>query len=527
MIAPDFITAIDMAKAGHDVMTKCPAHSDGTASLSVRPGSDEQPVVFHCHAGCEPVDVIAESGVDWAEVCKPLDRQPTSVIPRTIAPIVYSYTDEQGTELFQTLRFQRAGGKKDFRQRHRDPSVNEWVWTLTGVRRVLYNLPAVVEAVRQGQEIWLVEGEKDVETMLAHGMVASCNPMGAGKWLPEYTETLRGATVNIIADNDKPGRTHARTVATLLREAECNVRTFETGLEGCKDITDHAASGGTLSTLIETTHNDDDTASHGMEILAYIQMEFAGEEFVIPDTLAHEERLLVTGLEGQGKSTLIRQIGVMVAAGIHPFTLREIPPRRVMVIDAENSPRQMQASWRTLVGLAAHHGHQIEQGALTLFGEYLTQPDLTTLEGRDWLFERVAAYRPDLVILGPVQNLTGRDVKDDEVVRKFKRTIDEMREINRSAVVIEHHAPHKAPGERDRSVRPYGSSLFLKWPDFGYGLKPTEEEGLYEWERTRWPRERTRQWPERLRVGTPNTDEWPWEVAEPSDGGTVYRIGGA
>lgn len=512
-------------RGGHNrsIKVKCPAHEDHEASLNVSPGT-EQPVTLHCHAGCETDDILREAGLDWNEISKPMEPPTTTYTTRSIEPTIYPYTDEQGRELFQVMRFRRADGKKDFRQRHRDENY-QWNWTMTGVRRVLYHLPEVVEAVRNGQEVWLVEGEKDVETLRSHGVVATCNPMGAGKWLPEYTETLRGATVNIIADADTPGRRHAREVMALLRDAECAVRTFETTLDRCKDITDHINAGGTRDSLVETTLGGETTVpSYSMDVLDYIQLEFEEEEFVIPNTLAHEERVIVTGLEGHGKSTFIRQMSVMVAAGIHPFTSRDMPPKRVLVVDAENGKRQMQKSWKDLIGLAARHGHPIPRGGIATEFVYLEQPDLTTLDGRDWLFERVTAYRPDLITLAPIQNLVGRDVKDDDTVRKFKRTVDEARLINRSAVIMEHHAPHKAAGDAERALRPYGSSLFLKWPDFGYAMRPTED-GTYEWQRTRYPRERTRQWPERLRIGTPNTAEWPWEVAPPEDGGTVTPMG--
>jgi AAA domain len=520
--------AIRTVRAGtsRQVMVKCPAHDDGTASLAVKAGTTEQPVIFHCHAECEPQDIVKAANLEWGDVCAPLDQRQRQDYqpPSSITPVVYSYEDADGSELFQALRFAKPGGGKDFRQRHRDEH-DQWVWNLNGVQRVLYRLPQVVEAVREGVTVWLVEGEKDVHTAESVGLVATTNPMGAGKWLPEYTETLRGATVKVVADADKVGRRHARAVADMLRQADCRVTVHE-ARQGCKDLTDHIAAGGTEADLIDITHSEEEATSsapsYGMDVLDYIALTFSAEQFVIPFTLAHEERLLLTGLEGHGKSTIIRQWAVMVAAGIHPVLGTAIPPRRVLVIDAENGRRQMQRSWQELVGLATRHGHPIDPGMITLQMEYLSQPDLTSLEGRDWFYERVSAYRPDMICVGPIQNLTGRDVKDDDVVRKFKRSIDEAREISGAAVVMEHHAPHKAAGDRERSLRPYGSSLFLKWPDFAYGMKPvTDEKGVYDWEPLRFPRDRNRVWPERIRWGTPNTLEWPWELAEPTDGGAV------
>ena len=63
----------------------------------------------------------------------------------------------------------------------------------------------------------MVEGEKDVHALERAGVVATCNPGGAGKWREEYSEVLREAVVVIIADKDKPGQAHARQVMASLK----------------------------------------------------------------------------------------------------------------------------------------------------------------------------------------------------------------------------------------------------------------------------------------------------------------------
>jgi hypothetical protein len=42
------------------------------------------------------------------------------------------------------------------------------------------------------------------------GLTATCNPGGVGKWLPAYSELLRGKCVYIVPDNDKTGHKHAK-----------------------------------------------------------------------------------------------------------------------------------------------------------------------------------------------------------------------------------------------------------------------------------------------------------------------------
>jgi 5S rRNA maturation endonuclease (ribonuclease M5) len=128
----------------------------------------------------------------------------------------YDYTDENGNRLFQVLRFEPLHGPKQFRQR---TSPDQTKWSIKGVRLVPFNLPALVQAIATGEMIFVVEGEKDVLTLQRLGLTATCNPMGAGKWRPDFNPIFRGADVVIVADNDAPGRAHAQEVAREMRGA--------------------------------------------------------------------------------------------------------------------------------------------------------------------------------------------------------------------------------------------------------------------------------------------------------------------
>ena len=59
---------------------------------------------------------------------------------------------------------------------------------MDGVERLPYRLPDLLAAAEA--EVWVVEGEKDVETLRAAGETATCNPGGAGKWLPAFSQYL-------------------------------------------------------------------------------------------------------------------------------------------------------------------------------------------------------------------------------------------------------------------------------------------------------------------------------------------------
>lgn len=531
----DLNEAVEAALDGRSNVVLCPAHDDSSPSLSISPGKT-QPVLFKCHAGCEPDAIIEAGGLDWSKVCKPLDLPDLGGgssrfwTPRGQASHIYPYYDESGTLLYEVLRVPLDGGKKSFMQRRPDSTApHGHRWNLDGTRRVLYRLPQVVEAVKAGQVVHFAEGEKCADALQAaipDGEVATTSPQGAGKWAEEFGEVLAGATVVIYSDTDEKGQAHARQVRESLIARGCTVSIKEPAPgvlpsgKHVNDVADHLELGLGLDTLLETTPEQiAERARTGIDILDVIIRPRGRVEFAIDDTLAKGERCVLIGFEGHGKSTLCRQIAVMVSAGLHPFTgmpLKE--PRKVMYIDAENHPDQTLESWGHLVGLAARHGYEVERGMLTLLEEHDTQPDLTSADGAAWLMERVHAYQPDLVVMGPLTNLASSDLREDMPVRRLLLAVDRARSACNSAFWMEHHAPHKGPGDKVRIPRPYGSSMFLKRPDYGFGMRPTDDPKVYEWMKNRGPRVRTRRWPEALREGVPNSLEWPWmETVLPED----------
>lgn len=523
--ATSMTEAIEAAKQGTKTIMRCPAHDDTTPSLSISPGTD-QPVVFHCHANCDPRDIVEAAHLQWEEVCAEREEAADIWTPAGSASHVYPYHDEQGTLLYEVLRVPIDGGRKKFIQRQPGAG-GKYVWNLDGVRRVPYRLPQVLEAVKAGRIIHVAEGEKDVHSLLKvieDGEEATCNSGGAGKWLAEFTPHFSGAQVVVYADADDTGRAHARSVREMLMEAGARVRMVEppAGLTRAgrpiKDVTDHLNNGGTLDSLLETTPESQiEKARTGLDVLDLITRQREATEWAIEGTLAKGERLLLVGAEGSGKSTLCRQIGVCVSAGLHPFTLDAITPKRVLFIDGENHPTQTVDSWTNFVGLMARHAHPIERGMLTILEEWDAERDLTSISGRDWLNERVWAYRPDLVILGPLTNLVQRDLREYEIVHRLRQTINGIRSVCNSAIVMEHHAPLRGGGEAQREYRPYGSGLFLKWPDFGFAMQPTEERGVYEWRKNRGDRVRGRRWPSVIREGRQqhNSIELPWMEGDP------------
>jgi 5S rRNA maturation endonuclease (ribonuclease M5) len=225
----------------------CPAHDDRHASLSVGEGADGR-ILLACHAGegCPVEAITAALGIAVAD----LFPDPPSTNGHRHIAATYNYVDEDGTLLYQVVRF----APKQFRQRRPDGR-GGWVWKLGTTRRVLYRLPAVLEAAKMGGTVYVVEGEKDVHALEAAGLVATCNPMGAGKWRPHYSKMLRGADVVIVQDRDEEGRKHAAHVMEQLSGVAASAQVVEAG-EG-KDAADHLASGLSVGEFVPVVLPDD------------------------------------------------------------------------------------------------------------------------------------------------------------------------------------------------------------------------------------------------------------------------------
>jgi 5S rRNA maturation endonuclease (ribonuclease M5) len=181
-------------------MAKCPAHEDSNPSLSIR--EDGGKILLHCHAGCAQRDVIAALKARGLWQTAPPMRTWAKRIVAT-----YDYTDERSELLYQIVRFEPKG----FSQRYPDGN-GGWIWK-KHPRQVLYHLSEVLES----PIVFLVEGEKDVETLRAWGFCATCEAGGAKvEWLPTFSESLRGREVILIPDADQPGRARVLKIARAL-----------------------------------------------------------------------------------------------------------------------------------------------------------------------------------------------------------------------------------------------------------------------------------------------------------------------
>jgi len=217
-------------------MAICPGHNDTNPSLSISERKGK--ILIHCFGGCDITEILKKMNLKPNDLSIENQNKQVKRIVNT-----YDYFDETGELVYQTVRYE----PKDFRQRR--PGKNgKWIWNLKGVTPVLYHLPEVLNAIRNNVTIFLLEGEKDVGRLNTLGLVATTNPMGAGKWHNSYTEALREADLVIIPDKDKPGYAHAENIAKAVYGVAKRVRVVY--LPGdCKDISDWLDGDGDIEQL--------------------------------------------------------------------------------------------------------------------------------------------------------------------------------------------------------------------------------------------------------------------------------------
>ncbi len=217
----------------------CPFHPDSNPSLSINRkngffkcfGCDAEGDIFSFYAKQHGVDVRRDFQAVLSGIAEDFGIAMTAANPLIVK--TYDYSDKNGGLLFQVCRME----PKSFRQRRPDGK-GGWIWNLKGVVPVLYRLPELLKA----KEVIVSEGEKDCDNLRSLDFTATCNPGGAGKWRPKYSEALRGKRVLLCGDNDEAGRRHVALVGAALQGIAASVRVLELpGLGEKKDVSDFIA----------------------------------------------------------------------------------------------------------------------------------------------------------------------------------------------------------------------------------------------------------------------------------------------
>lgn len=242
---------IELKREGAEWIGLCCFHAERTPSLRFyRDDTGAQRFkCFGCGASGDSIDFVGlrenlEKDKLYDRCAELAGMAPAKRLkPRVVAK--YDYVDASGKLVYQVLRMEpgRRGRSKEFAQRR--PAADGWTNDMKGVDTILYRLPAVLAA----EDVWIVEGEKDVHTLEGLGLVATTNSGGAGAWRRELAESLRGKVVTVCGDQDEPGAKRDAKIARDLQGVAKAVRIASLPAN-CKDVSDYVAQGGTREGLL-------------------------------------------------------------------------------------------------------------------------------------------------------------------------------------------------------------------------------------------------------------------------------------
>jgi hypothetical protein len=214
----------------------CPGHDDNKHSLGISQVDDK--ILVHCFKGCEPEAVVNAVGLKMADLF--IDEYKPNPPVKPVEDKVYDYLDEKGNVLYQVVRYL----PKDFKHRHKNGDGN-YIWSIDGIRKVPYHLPDLLKV--KEETVYIVEGEKDANSLWDWGCIATTNAGGANSWKPEFAKYFTGKKVVVIPHRDSAGRDYSKTVARSLEGKARELRVIL--IDAGKDISDWLELDGEIADL--------------------------------------------------------------------------------------------------------------------------------------------------------------------------------------------------------------------------------------------------------------------------------------
>lgn len=256
-----------------------------------------------------------------------------------------------------------------------------------------------------------------------------------------------------------------------------------------------------------------------------VQEPWHRPDWVIPGMLALSDRMVLTAASGLGKSTWMRQAGLFIAAGFHPFLgsttkLWPLDPQPVLSVDLENGEEGWREECRPVVEflkvMCDRHGMQSDAFPMALHAPTVRYDPVNSRADRAHFLAYVAEVRPRLITFGPIYKMEQRGTDDawHKGAGRIQDLVDEIRFLHAGcAVVLETHM-----GASKEANAPRGAADWQYWPDLGIQLARTKDDpmttSVIHYRPPRFAR-RYRYWPKKF---ARQNDAMPLKASQWTDG---------
>ena len=225
----------DAKRSGNGWSARCPAHDDGSPSLSISEGDDGR-ILLHCHAGCAVEAIVEALGLRLTDLM-PLNSnggprlstkapKPAKVYAtanEAVAALesylgkrsaMWTYHDANGEPIGIVVRWDLPDGKKDFRPVSKNGQ--GWIVGAMPEPRVLY-CRNELGTIRR---VYVCEGEKEADAARSIDLPTVTSVGGSTVPAKADWSPLAGRECIILPDNDAAGEGYKNVVGGILTKLD-------------------------------------------------------------------------------------------------------------------------------------------------------------------------------------------------------------------------------------------------------------------------------------------------------------------
>lgn len=470
----------------------CPAHNDKKSSLTITVKNDK--TLLHCHAGCTTANILSAVGLElkdlfadkgynipisWREKIKTFRNSDGSELA---LQEIYPYTDIEGNVMYYKLRYET----KEIRYCKVDGNNVVFKGVTKELQRQLYN-NTVFKSLKNCDRVYIVEGEKDVNTLTELDM-AAVTPGAVGDWREEFAELFKGLDVVILEDNDAPGKKFAETVQKSLIKyaAKCRIVTTSQAEHG--DVTDYLFKEGhtkqELLNLIESTENKKNTpkVQEQNEKLKFISFteSLENEPIIEPsfliDRLIYKNGInLISGDPKTYKTYVAIDIAISIIANTMVFdNYKASETGNVVFISPEFDTRKrfIELSKSRWVDYKKFNNLYIPSREQLEF--------IRWSQDKDIIVEIVKQVRPVLLVLDPLSYIFDGEITKNEEVTELFRDLKKIIKDYGTTILLTHHNNRMNSDKRMNNVS--GASAITRFADciiYLEKFKEDEEQDIF------------------------------------------------
>lgn len=367
----------------------------------------------------------------------------------------YIYRDKSGGPYHRIIRYDTGDGKTFTQERWKD---GKWVKgaddTDPETKRAIgnyppipYNLPAIVS--NPDEPIWLVEGEKNADDLIALGFLATTAKGGASAFplSEDFSVWFDGVPVYAIPDNDEPGESWLARVKKAIPHAQTITLP---GLPPKGDVSDWLEFGGTADELIALTKPPEAIAFSPTAFTLGDPSQIPPREWIYDFRLIRGFVALTVAPGGLGKSSLAMVDALSMAIGRPLFQdspVQEKKPLRVWYWNGEDPQDETR---RRVAAIALHYkvtdadiggrlftdtGRETEIILGSMNGNEIEVNEALILD----LESAIIANKIDVLILDPFSSAHRLPENDNSAINAVARRLAKLADRCNCAVEIVHH----------------------------------------------------------------------------------------